>query len=294
MESAVRELYSKLMCRRKLMVVLTVTLVCATLPQANSQQTQAAHADATSLPPAPSSDANSKKQENQPPENPSPAQTTQASGTQAETEEQIRKREESQRILGVVPMFGVTSRHHPPPLTPGQKFHLFLKGTVDPFTWAAIGAQAGISQAQNNFPAYGQGAAGYGKRYGAALADSTSSGFFANFFYPVLLKEDPRYFRLGEGTIKHRIGYSLAQEFVGRNDAGGKIVNWSNILGGFSSGGLSNLYYPPADRGFGLTMSRVGISFMYGSAGGIISEFWPDIDRKFIHKKHPDPDSAKP
>ncbi len=192
-------------------------------------------------------------------------------------------------MLGVVPMFGVTNRHHPPPLTSGQKFHLFVKGTVDPFTWAAVGIQAGISQAQDSFPQYGQGAAGYGKRYGAALADSTSSGFFANFAYPVLLKEDPRYFRLGEGTIKHRIGYSLAQEFVGHKDSGGRTVNWSNILGGFSAGGLSNLYYPSNDRGFGLTMSRVGISFMYGSAGGIISEFWPDIDRAIFHKKAANP-----
>jgi len=188
-------------------------------------------------------------------------------------------------MLGVVPMFGVTNRHHPPPLTSGQKFHLFVKGTVDPFNWAAIGIQAGISQAYNDFPQYGQGAAGYAKRYGAAFADSTSSGFFANFLYPVILKEDPRYFRLGEGTIKYRLGYSLAQEFVGHKDSGGRTVNWSNILGGFTSGGLSNLYYPSNDRGLGLTMSRVGISFMYGSAGGMISEFWPDIDRAVFHRK---------
>ena len=38
--------------------------------------------------------------------------------------------------------------------------------------------------------------------------------FFSNFSYPVLLKEDPRYFRLGEGSLKHRIGYAIAQEFV--------------------------------------------------------------------------------
>ena len=186
-------------------------------------------------------------------------------------------------------MFGVTNRRHPPPLTPRQKFNLFLKGTVDPFNWATIGIQAGISQAYNDFPQYGQGAAGYAKRYGAAFADSTSSGFFANFAYSVLLKEDPRYFRSGEGTIKRRIGYSLAQEFVGHRDSGGRTVSFSNILGAFTAGGLSNLYYPSNDRGFGLTMSRVGISLIYGSAGGIISEFWPDIDRVVFHRKAANP-----
>jgi hypothetical protein len=81
----------------------------------------------------------------------------------------------------------------------------------------------------------------------------------------------------------------MTQEFVGRKDSGGRTVNFSNILGGFTAGGLSNLYYPSDDRGFGLTVSRVGISFLYGSTGGIISEFWPDIDRAVFHKKVANP-----
>jgi len=199
-------------------------------------------------------------------------------------EKDIQKQEQSQRILGVVPLFGMTSRHAPPPLTVGQKFYLFAKSSFDPFEYAAAGFQAGLGQATNEFPGYGQGAAGYGKRYGASLADQVSSNFFANFAWPVLLKEDPRYFRLGEGSIKHRIGYSLAQEFITRTDKGTRRFNFSNVLGAFSSGGLSNVYYPETDRGFSLTMSRSAISLLYGSAGGLIDEFWPDIDRKLFHK----------
>jgi hypothetical protein len=280
------------------LAAVVILAAIAASPRARAQSTQEAQPSSAATQSSISPDANSKKQENGSPASPS-AKTNQTapveSGkSEAQTDEEIRKREESQRILGVVPMFGVTNRHHPPPLTPGQKFHLFVKGTVDPFNWATIGVQAGISQAYNDFPQYGQGAAGYAKRYGAAFADSTSSGFFANFAYPVLLKEDPRYFRSGEGTITRRIGYSLAQEFVGHKDSGGKTVNWSNILGAFSAGGLSNLYYPSDDRGFGLTMSRVGISLIYGSAGGIISEFWPDIDRAVFHRKAANPPPPKP
>jgi hypothetical protein len=82
------------------------------------------------------------------------------SASQAESEKKIRKKEQSQRILGVVPMFGVTSRQDAPPLTPGEKFHLFVKSSVDPFEFVAVGIQAGISQATDAFPACGQGAAG--------------------------------------------------------------------------------------------------------------------------------------
>ena len=139
------------------------------------------------------------------------------------------------------------------------------------------GFQAGVGQATNSFPAYGQGAAGFGKRFGAAFADQVSSNFFSNFAYPVLLKEDPRYFRLGQGTIKHRILYSLAQEFVTRTDKGTRRFNFSNVLGAFSTGGLSNVYYPQDSRGFGLTMSRSALSLAYGSAGNLIDEFWFDV-----------------
>jgi hypothetical protein len=215
----------------------------------------------------------------------SPPPPNAPSASQIESEKDIQKKEQSQRILGVVPMFGVTSRQNAPPLTPGEKFRLFVKGASDPFQFVATGIQAGIGQANNEFPAYGQGAEGYGKRYGAALADEVSSEFFSNFLYPVLLKQDPRYFRLGEGTVKHRIGYSLAQVFVSRKDSGGRTFNFSNVVGGISAGGVSNAYYPPSDRGFGLTMSRAGIAFIYGASGGLIDEFWPDIRRKVFHKQ---------
>jgi hypothetical protein len=208
-------------------------------------------------------------------------------------EKEIQKKEQSKRILGVVPQFGVTSREHPAPLTPGQKFHLFAKSSFDPFAYVAAGLQSGLSQAQNEFPGYGQGAAGYGKRYGAALADQVSSNFFANFFWPVLLKEDPRYFRSGQGSIKRRIGYSLAQEFVTRTDSGHRRFNFSNVLGAFSSGGLANLYYPSTDRGLSLTMSRSAISLAYGSVGGLVDEFWTDIDHKLLHKHPKDPPPGK-
>jgi hypothetical protein len=207
-----------------------------------------------------------------------------ASDQEKETEKNIQKKEQSQRILGVVPLFGMTSRHAPPPLTTGQKFHLFARSSFDPFEYAAAGFQAGLGQATNEFPGYGQGAEGYGKRFGASLADQVSSNFFANFFWPTLLKEDPRYFRLGEGSFKHRFFYSLAQEFVTRTDRGTRRFNFSNFFGAFSSGGLSNVYYPETDRGLSLTMSRSAVSLLYGSAGGLIDEFWPDINRKIFHK----------
>jgi hypothetical protein len=217
-------------------------------------------------------------------QNDAPAKPEPQSGQQTDREKEMQKKEQSQRILGIAPQFGVTSRQDAAPLTKGEKFHLFTRGAFDPFNFASAGFQAGLGQLQNEFPGYGQGAEGYGKRYGASFADQVSSNFFSNYFYPVLLKEDPRYFRLGEGPIKRRIFWSLKQEFVCRTDSKEHSFNWSNVLGAFSAGGLSNAYYPKTDRGLGLTMSRSAISLGYGSIGGLVDEFWPDISRKLFHK----------
>ena len=209
-------------------------------------------------------------------------------------EKELEQKEQSERTLGVVPHFGTTDRMDAPPLTPGGKFHLFAKSTFDPVTVGIAALQAGVSQADNQFARYGQGAEGYGKRFGAAFADQVSSGFFSNFFYPTLFKHDPRYFRLGQGKFGHRLWYSLRQEVVCHTDSGGRAFNASNVLGAFTSGGLSNLYYPQDDRGFKLTMSRSGLAVAYASAGNLLNEFWPDIQRKLFHKSKPSSPPANP
>lgn len=202
----------------------------------------------------------------------------------SQQEKAIEKKEESQRVLGVVPEFGVTNRMNAPPLSSAEKFHLFFKSAFDPATLGIVGLQAAISQGEDEFPEYGQGAEGFGKRYGASLADEVSSGFFSNYVYPTLLRQDPRYFRLGQGSPRHRIFYSVKQEFVAHTDSGGRQFNFSNVLGAFTSGGVSNIYYPQSDRGFGLTMSRSAIAIAYGVLGGAFDEFWPDIHGKIFHK----------
>ncbi|MCU1272302.1 MAG: hypothetical protein JWN74_3596 [Acidobacteriaceae bacterium] len=199
-------------------------------------------------------------------------------------EQEIEKQEQSQRMLGVIPNFGTTNRQDASPLSPRAKFRLFYKSAFDPVELSVVGLQAAVSQAEDEIPEYGQGAAGFGKRYGSTLADEVSSGFFSNFFYPVLLKEDPRYFRLGRGSVKRRLGHALMREVNGRTDKGGRSFAWNNILDAFTAGGLSNAYYPPAERGFGLTMSRSAIAIGYGSLGGLADEFYPEVSHWLFHR----------
>ena len=209
-------------------------------------------------------------------ENPSP---------EAKSSSQSQEKKEPERIFGVVPAYTITDERNAPSLKSKEKFHLFVSGTLDPFPFAVYAIQAGIEQARGSHSGYGQGAAGYARRFGAALGDGTSARFFSTYAFPSLIHQDPRYFRKGEGSGWSRAGYSISRGFVTRSDSGKTQANWSNLLGKLTGAGLSNLYYPQADRGASLTLSRVAISLSYQMFGNLAIEFWPEINRKVFGQK---------
>jgi hypothetical protein len=177
---------------------------------------------------------------------------------------------DSERVFGVVRTFGITNDKHAAPLTPRGKFRIFRQNVTDPFTFVGTALQAGIGQATNDFPAYGQGTSGYAKRYAASIADFTIGEFMSTFAFPTTLHEDPRYFREGEGSFKGRFGHALASAVVPRTDSGRTTFNWSNSMGRVAAGGISTLYYPVEDRSVGLVFSTVGIGMLFGTAGGCV------------------------
>lgn len=187
-------------------------------------------------------------------------------------EEQI-KEQEKQRVLGVIPNFYVSYIPNAVPLTPKQKFELAWKTTIDPVTFVIVGATAGLQQAENNFSGYGQGAQGYGKRYGANYADTVTGNFLGSALFPSLMKQDPRYFYKGTGSVRSRLLYAIAMSVICRGDNGHWQLYYSGILGTLAAGGVSNAYYPPKDRGAGLVFENELIGIGGAAAGNIIQEF---------------------
>lgn len=214
------------------------------------------------------------------------AQEAQRPTSQNQTSPMSKAQSNQDRIFGIVPAYTITDARSASPLKSSDKFKLFYRTTLDPFPPAAYAVQAGISQARNTHGGYGQGAAGYGKRFGAALADGTSARFFSTYLFPSLFHQDPRYFRKGEGRGRSRFDYALSRGFVTRADSGGAQPNWSNLLGKLAGGALSNVYYPMEDRGAELTFTRVGISLGYQTLGNLAIEFWPEIRRKIFRSGH--------
>jgi hypothetical protein len=188
--------------------------------------------------------------------------------------EQIR-REEKQRLMGVLPNFYTSYVYDASPLTWKQKFSLATRGTFDPMALVGVGFAAGIEQANNSFAGYGQGAAGYGKRFAAKFADGRSSDYLTHAVFPTLLHQDPRYFYQGSGSVKSRLLHAVGSAFFTRGDDGRTEPNYSYVLGDMCSGALSNLYYPAANRGAHLVFSNAAVGLAGRVGGNILREFLP-------------------
>jgi Carboxypeptidase regulatory-like domain len=185
--------------------------------------------------------------------------------------EQI-KAEEKQRLIGVIPNFYTSYIHDAAPLTAKQKFALATRGTFDPVALIGVGMAAGMEQATNAYAGYGQGAAGYSKRYGAKFVDGRISDFMTHAVFPSLLHQDPRYYYQGSGSVKSRLLHAVSSAFLTRNDDGRRAPNYSFLLGNLCTGALSNLYYPQANRGPNLVFTNAAIGLAGRIGGNILRE----------------------
>jgi hypothetical protein len=199
-------------------------------------------------------------------------EVTVSATSQEVAEEQIHAAEK-QRIIGIVPNFYTSYYHDAVPLSSKQKYSLAFRDVLDPFTFLGAGVSAGVEQAHNSYKGYGQGAAGYGKRFAAAYGDGLTSDVFRHAVYASLFHQDPRYFYQGTGTFRSRFVHAISFAVALRGDDGSVKPNYSYVAGYLTSGALSNTYYPHADRGVGLVFTRA-LFGVAGTAGeGLLREF---------------------
>ncbi len=177
------------------------------------------------------------------------------------------KIQEKQRVFGILPNFYVTYEPHAEPLTTKLKFKLALRTLIDPINILGVGMYAGVEQAVNR-PDYGQGAEGYGKRFGAIAADGSIDIMIGGAILPSLLHQDPRYFYKGTGTKKSRILHAVSSPFICKGDNGHLQPNYSSMGGDLATAAISNAYYPESNRGAGLVFTNflIGTSERVGAS----------------------------
>ncbi len=212
------------------------------------------------------------------------AQTSAAEDERKKAQEQLDK-QLHQRVFGVMATFNTTNNRDALPLTTRQKYKLFFKSASDPWPFALTAVGAGIDQAQNSFPEYGQGVEGYAKRWGAGYTDYFTGNLLGNAVLAGLLKEDPRYFQKGTGSFATRALWAAGGSVWCKRDNGSWGPNYANVMGNLMGAAVSNLYYPAADRTVGETLERGFTVTAQAIIGSEVIEFWPDMVRHHRRKQ---------
>jgi len=193
------------------------------------------------------------------------------------------------RIFGIIPNYQTVSDPETPyvPLRVSDKWRLFVKESVDPYTFASAAGGALLSQWHNDDPKYGYGFSAYMQRFGAAQADITGQNFFQDAVLASWFHEDPRYFRKGPASpVIHRIAYAMSRVVITRRDSGKDAFNFSGIVGMGLGIGLSNAYYPAKSVNGGEMGERVVTSLIASALGNLLPEFWPDFKARLPHYRH--------
>jgi hypothetical protein len=196
------------------------------------------------------------------------------------------KTQQDDRIFWALPNYlTVENASNLPPLTTGEKFKTVAEGCFDPIEAMFIGIQAGIDQADDVNPTYGQGLIGYSKRYGTAYADAIIGNFGTGAIFPTVLRQDPRYYQMGKGRFIHRFVYAAGRVLVTRSETTEKYqFNFSELLGNSMAAGLSNTYHP-GPHTIVSSADVLGTQCLMDALGYELKEFWPDIHRLLQHGK---------
>lgn len=199
---------------------------------------------------------------------------------QAQSPEKRENRfETTVAILGRRSIFFPDLATSPGPLTSKQKLELFAAKTTAPSRFLSSAISAGIGQARDSLPGYGEGDEGYARRFGSSMASGASTEFFGTFLFSSLFHRDPRYFVILRGGPLRRVSYSISRLVVARTDTGTQGANWPGLLGPLFAESLANSYLPVSEQTAGRTFSRYGVRLGFTAGSNILKEYWPSIFR---------------
>jgi hypothetical protein len=166
------------------------------------------------------------------------------------------------------------------PMTSAQKFKLFANNSLSGAALVGSLVSAGFGQATDSHSGYGQGAEGFGKRFGASMARNATSNFIGTWALASVLHQDPRFFVSGKQKFSDRVKYATRRLFITRTDAGGETTNWSGLLGPLGSEAVANTYLPDNERTAGDTFQRYGLDIAGQLGANVLREYWPSIFKK--------------
>jgi hypothetical protein len=195
------------------------------------------------------------------------------------------------RIWGIIPNYRTSpTLENYQPLTRGEKWKMAADDAFDRGTFMLAAAFGGEAQLTHATPAFGHGVPAYAKYFTASAADFVVGDVMTEALYPILLRQDPRYFRRATGGGTARLGSAVGQLFWTHTDSGGSQFNFSEVVGNASAVAIGNIYYPD-NRRLSSNLSKLGIQLAVDGVANIVKEFSPDLSR--LVSRRPRSDAAQ-
>lgn len=166
------------------------------------------------------------------------------------------------------------------PLTSEQKGYLALHNLTSPANLMTVVAISGFTIGINSHTAYGPGWKGFGKNVGVSLLQDATGEFFGTYLIPSIAHEDPRYRRLGKGSVSRRFLHAVSRTVIAQHDDGSRMPNYAVLLTYPINTEISNLYVPGIHSDPASSMARIVTGLATDPANNLISEFLPDVARR--------------
>lgn len=171
------------------------------------------------------------------------------------------------------------------PFTPRESFHRFTSNTTDPVNLVGGVFDAALGTAPNRPKEYGPHWGGFADRYGIGVTSSvTENALEAGA--DIILREDPRYFRVPDRPFKARVGNVLRFTFVARGGRGNLRPAYARYTTIFGSNFLSNTWRVQSEANAHDALLRTSEDFGGRLASNAFQEFWPDVKRRLFHIHH--------
>ncbi|HEY6342721.1 MAG TPA: hypothetical protein VIY49_14600 [Bryobacteraceae bacterium] len=172
---------------------------------------------------------------------------------------------------------------------PNPSVGAYAKRTVGIRGVAMAAAGAGVTQGTNTPAEWGQGAAGFARRFASSFGKHIVSNVIR---YPVsrMFHEEIMYHRSGEHGFFRRTRYALLSTVIThKTTTGDRTLFKGELAGAVGSGLISRLWQPASTRTIALGFSSAGTSLAVDAGIRVLREFWPDIRHPNAHSALPQP-----
>lgn len=183
------------------------------------------------------------------------------------------------RLFGIIPNNRADQyRARYTPLTAAEKFEIARQDSFDWPNYFLLMGFAAQSEMAAGTSSHTSKLRGFGEFYSRSVADQIIGSYFTEAMLPTLLHEDPRYFRLGEGSVWARAYHAASSLVISRRDNGGRGFAFSETLGNAGVVAIGTLYYSN-NQTAGEAAERYALTLGNDAISNLLTEFWPDIKR---------------